>query len=93
MSDTEKLAEAADSGLLQPRLVRRVLLLCSYCGDDNTECSDDFPCPECLQMNNVAEVDADAIQIERVIGGLEYLKDIRDGKNPPNIASNLLAKP
>jgi len=30
MSDTEKLAEAADSGLLQPRLV--VPLPCPFCG-------------------------------------------------------------
>ena len=83
MSDTENINEAADSGLFQPRLFRRVLLLCSYCGDDNPECSNDFPCPECLQMNNVAEVDVDAIQIERVFGGLEYLKHLRDGKYPP----------
>jgi len=32
MSDTEKLAEAADSGLLQPRLV--VPLTCPFCGSD-----------------------------------------------------------
>ncbi len=32
MSDTEKLAEATDSGLLQPRLVR--LLPCPFCGSE-----------------------------------------------------------
>jgi hypothetical protein len=33
---------------------RRVLLLASYCGDDNPNCCDKRPCPECLAMDNVA---------------------------------------
>lgn len=36
--------------------VRRVLLLASYCGTDNTACSDARPCPVCLGMSNVAEI-------------------------------------
>lgn len=52
---------------------RRVLLLCSYCGEDNPECSDDSPCVECLQMCNVAEVDGEI----NVLGGLEYISSTR----------------
>jgi hypothetical protein len=35
---------------------RKVLLLASYCGDDDPTCTDDRPCVECLQMCNVFEV-------------------------------------
>lgn len=48
---------------------RKVLLLASYCGEDNNECSDDSPCPECLQMCNVANTTG---RFE-VLGGLGYL--------------------
>lgn len=53
---------------------RRVLLLASYCGADNPNCSDDFPCDECLKMCNVCEVDGNV----RPIGGFDYLKSLSD---------------
>lgn len=34
-----------------------VLLLASYCGDDNPACSDLRPCQDCLSMSNVFSVD------------------------------------
>jgi hypothetical protein len=52
----------------------RVLLLASYCGGDTTECSDEFPCAECLQMNNVAVVSGDAVRDGQILGGFDYLK-------------------
>ena len=51
---------------------RRVLLLTSYCGEDNADCMDDFPCDECLKMCNVVEIDPDRAE---VMGGFEYLKE------------------
>ena len=63
--------------------VRRVLLLCSYCGDDEAKCSDDFPCQECMGMDNVIEVDESVIREafvkDRILGGLDYLRTVRDG--------------
>lgn len=32
---------------------REYLLLASYCGDDNPDCSEKRPCPRCLGMSNV----------------------------------------
>lgn len=62
--------EAFDPTRLEPKKTR-VLLLCSHCGDENPECSDDFPCPECLQECNVAEV---LVALEDVRGGFDFLK-------------------
>lgn len=33
-----------------------MLVMASYCGEDNGECSDRAPCAECLRMSNVALV-------------------------------------
>lgn len=38
--------------------MREVLLFASYCGDDNTACSDVRPCPICLGMSNVVSIPA-----------------------------------
>jgi len=53
------------------------LLLCSYCGSNNNECSDKLPCPECLEMCNVAKIENGGI---KVIGGYKYLYDQRNPK-------------
>ena len=55
----------------------RVLLITSYCGDDSAECSDDFPCSDCLDMCNVAEIEYP--KNITVLGGLDYLKRIEQG--------------
>jgi hypothetical protein len=48
-----------------------VLLLASYCGDDDPNCSDAKPCPECLSMCNVLRISGDALRAGRNFGGLE----------------------
>tara|TARA_R110000868_G_scaffold253016_3_gene509739 strand:+ start:472 stop:900 length:429 start_codon:yes stop_codon:yes gene_type:complete len=58
--------EVIDPDLLKPKR-RRVLLLASYCGSDNSKCSDEFPCNDCLKMCNVAEV---VVCIDEVRGSL-----------------------
>jgi hypothetical protein len=50
--------------LLKPKK-SRVLLLASYCGTDNPECSDQCPCNDCLRMCNVAEV---TVGLEDIVG-------------------------
>ncbi len=35
---------------------RRVLLLASYCGDDNPGCADSVPCRDCLGMCNIVDM-------------------------------------
>ena len=37
---------------------RRFLLLASYCGEDNDQCTDKSPCPECLAMCNIYDEDS-----------------------------------
>jgi hypothetical protein len=51
---------------------KRVLLLASYCGGDNPDCSDRHPCNECLHDDNVAIIETGTI---RVLGGLDYVKE------------------
>ena len=53
----------------------RLLLLASYCQDEelHPDCTEDFPCHECLQMCNVVNVPDDT-KLE-VLGGLCYLKE------------------
>ncbi len=49
----------------------KVLLLASYCGNDpasDPPCSDWRPCPDCLQICNVAFA-----KVLKVVGGLDYL--------------------
>lgn len=56
--------EAFNPNLLKPRK-RRVLLLASYCGTDNPECTENKPCVDCLQMCNTAEV---VVSLDDIIG-------------------------
>jgi hypothetical protein len=49
----------------------RVLLLSSYCAD-NEKCTDNQPCPECLQMCNVFLIDSDVIGARSRLGSFEY---------------------
>jgi hypothetical protein len=56
--------EQYDPELLEPSK-RKVLVLASYCGDDNEKCSDDIPCVDCLLMSNVAEV---KVGVEHIVG-------------------------
>jgi len=53
----------------------RVLILASYCGDDNPACSEAFPCSDCLAMCNVANMTGTL----DVLGGFNFLRDTRDG--------------
>jgi len=48
----------------------KALLLCSYCGPNDYGCTDDNPCSECLQMDNVVEISN--ISIIHNYGGLRY---------------------
>ena len=52
----------------------RVLLLASYCGSDDKDCTDDFPCDECMKMCNIGVISGDL----EVIGGFDYLKECSD---------------
>lgn len=54
---------------INPKVQRKILILASYCGEDNSNCSDDHPCPECLEMCNVATTDGDL----NVMGGLNFI--------------------
>jgi len=56
--------ETFNPDLLKPKK-RQVLLLASYCGNDNPNCSEERPCYECLQMCNIAEV---VVSLEDIIG-------------------------
>lgn len=51
---------------------RRVLLLCSYCGDDTPGCTDTTPCADCLVMCNVADVDCIILANH---GGLDWVRE------------------
>lgn len=39
----------------EPR-TRRVLLLASYCGDDDPNCTESVPCRDCLGMCNIVDM-------------------------------------
>lgn len=64
------IAKANASSPEHPTGSRRVLILASYCGGENPECSDDYPCLDCLKMCNVAT----ATGVFRILGGLDYLR-------------------
>lgn len=51
-------------------MARQVLFFASYCGDDNTACSDIRPCPVCLGMSNVYEIPDDTL--------IKYLRQFSD---------------
>ncbi|MBU0792296.1 MAG: hypothetical protein KKC55_17815 [Gammaproteobacteria bacterium] len=57
----------------------RVLLLASYCGEDNSDCSDEHPCPECLKMCNVALIKGRP----NVLGGMDYTRPARKAEPAP----------
>ncbi len=61
----------------------RLLLLTSYCGDDNDDCTDDFPCEECLPMCNVM-VSNDLSTRDRMtnIGGFGFNRDEIEAEEP-----------
>jgi len=46
---------------------REVLFFCSYCGGDNAGCTDRAPCPDCLAMCNVYEVDTESAVYTRTL--------------------------
>lgn len=54
----------------------KVLLLASYCGNENLNCSDDNPCIDCLRMCNVLEISEDATMHN--LGGLDF-QDTKQG--------------
>ena len=58
----------------------RVLLLTSYCDPDNKEenCSEEFPCIECLKMCNIIEVRG---EILKNYGGYEFVKEFENQNN------------
>lgn len=50
----------------------KVLLLASYCVEEDTNCTEELPCIECLKMCNVAEIEG---KITKVLGGFDYLTE------------------
>lgn len=57
----------------------KVLLLASYCGEENG-CTNAMPCDECLTACNVVEIPDDTF-IMNNYGGLNYLREKRRVKN------------
>ena len=53
-----------------------VLLLTSYCGDKNSNCTNIKPCDECLKMCNIAFIEKSAISLDNVICGFDFIKNI-----------------
>lgn len=53
--------------------VRRFLLLTSYC-HDNSKCSNEKPCLDCLSMCNTFLVSNDSIRTENYAGTLGLIK-------------------
>lgn len=68
----EKLRLFSANGSLSP-----VLLLTSYCGDDNSKCTEANPCEDCLKMCNIAFIDKDTIKSENVVCGYDFMEDYR----------------
>ncbi|MGY2995497.1 hypothetical protein [Mesorhizobium sp. URHB0026] len=66
----EAALSTAPSGDGVPGMVqtREVLFFASYCGNDNTACSEARPCPACLGMSNVYRIPADA--------KIEYVREL-----------------
>lgn len=53
-------------------MTRHLLLLTSYCGEDDEGCTDALPCYECLKMCNVLIASQEQVREMQNIGGLEY---------------------
>ena len=51
----------------------KLLALASYCGDDNEDCSDAYPCRECLDMCNIFEINMSDTKY-KYIGELQNFK-------------------
>ena len=68
----EKLRLFSVSGSLRP-----VLLLASYCGDEESNCTDTKPCNECLKMCNIAFIENDTIELDKVVCGFDFVEDYR----------------
>lgn len=68
----EKLRLFSVEGNLVP-----ILLLASYCGEEDSKCKDTNPCEDCLKMCNIAFVEKEAIKSENVVCGYDFLKDYR----------------
>lgn len=54
---------------------RRVLLLASYCGDTNSDCTNALPCKDCLLMCNIIEMDG---LVTSNHGGYDYNRKLHD---------------
>jgi hypothetical protein len=52
-----------------------VLILASYCGDENPNCTDIKPCDECLKMCNIAFIERKAIDINKVVCSLNFIEN------------------
>ncbi len=65
-------------------MTRKVLLLASYCGDDDPSCTDDLPCLECLKMCNIA--DQQPGPITGNVGGWGFNRQIRETGLPRKAA-------
>ena len=62
---------------------KRMLVLASYCGGENPNCSDERPCNLCLADCNVALVRG---QI-KVLGGLDYIQSLPSAPSSQTEAS------
>jgi len=55
-----------------PEMTRRVLLLASYCGDDDPACTDSVPCRDCLEMCNIVDM-RDPVIVAN-FGGIDHAR-------------------
>lgn len=51
---------------------RPVLLMASYC--NNPECTDSYPCEDCLHMCNIVFIPTKAIIAKNILCGYDFLK-------------------
>ena len=54
-----------------------ILLMASYCGDDNPKCTDELPCEDCLKMSNIVLISKNQVKSENIISGYDFLNDCR----------------
>ena len=65
-----KLRLGAVSGSYYP-----MLLMASYCDNDNPKCTDELPCEDCLKMSNIVLIPKDQVKIENIISSYDFLND------------------